>query len=411
MLIECKPNQGSLSEFVLESIPNTGVEIDLRNNEIKELHNDIFENCQYLEKIDLSQNMIPTIPSAMLSTVFNLREITLADNWLRYNDDSFPANVFQHTLNLTSLSIQSDLYDEEMTLDNLGETLKKIPQTLEELNINVPASDGFAVKFTNFTKLKRLGIYDSDSMSKFNTITNDTFKPLENIAIEELRIKASNLHAVQPLAFGHFSELTRLDMSETIGMNVAEVYPAWIGLQRTKIRKLVLSSMWKRILTTELITLNDTFFEEFHLPYLSDLQLESAQINSVAYTKPTFTGLPNLEILNMSNNYISMIDLYFLLSDFLKHLTNLQELDISYQFDLRRSIFGFFSFDLPPNLSKLDMSYMRPKHDHEATSLTFSDSSGLSYFSYTGNYVEVLLQFDVNDPDPDCSWRIFLGTA
>ena len=67
--------------------------------------------------------------------------------------------------------------------------LNKLPHTLEELDINIPASDGFVVKFTNFTKLKRLGIYDVNRLSKFNIIANDTFKPLENSTIEELRIK------------------------------------------------------------------------------------------------------------------------------------------------------------------------------------------------------------------------------
>ena len=373
MLIKCKSNQGSLSEFILESIPNTVVEIDLKNTKIEELHNDSFENCRYLEKIDLSQNRIATIPSAMLSTVHNLKEITLADNWLQYNDESVPANLFQYTVNLTYLSIQSENSQDGVTLDSLEAMLKKLPQTLEELNINIPASDGFAVKFTNFTKLKRLGIYDFNFISEFNTITNDTFKPLENIAIEELRIQAKNLHAVQPLAFGHLTELTRLDMSYTVGMNVADVFPAWTGLQRTQIRTLVLSTMSKK-LAPQLIILNDTFFEEFHLPHLVDLQMGNAQIDFVKYTKLTFTGLPKLEIVNMSSNHMCYLSLYFLFSDFLKHLTGLRVLDISNQNDLMLATNYDAVFNLPPNLSKLDMSYIRNKFDNEPVHIQLRES-------------------------------------
>ena len=176
-----------------------------------------------------------------------------------YNNYCFPVNLFKHTTNLKSLSVQSAKVI-DLDLGNFEKMLKKLPQTLEELNINVPASDEFVVKLKNFTKLKRLGIYDSLFREEFYTITNGLFKPLENLTIEELRIKAQNLHVVEPLAFSHFSQLKTLDMSETTGMSVADFYPAWTGLQHTQLKKLVLQLMSRDGSSKELTTLNETFF-------------------------------------------------------------------------------------------------------------------------------------------------------
>ena len=81
------------------------------------------------------------------------------------------------------------------------------------------------------------------STRESSTIANDTFKALEHLKIEELRIRAQNLRAVEPLAFQYFPELKTLSMRDTNGMSISDFYPAWIGLQNTKIRQLVLSSM------------------------------------------------------------------------------------------------------------------------------------------------------------------------
>ena len=400
-MIQCIGDPFFLEE-VPKNIPHTVSRIDMRDNIILKLHNDSFENCWYIERIDLSHNHIKSISVDTFIRAFNLKIITLANNYLEYNYDCFPVELFQHTSNLKSLSIQSEHLMEKVTLAYFGKILKKLPHGLEEININVPASDGFAVMFTNFTKLKRLGIYDINDSSEFNTITNDTFKSLENLSIEELRIKAGNLHAVEPLAFFHFSQLRTLDMNETTGMSIADFYPAWIGLQHTQLKKLVLESMSRDKYITDLITLNDTFFEKLHLCHLVDLQIGNAHILSVIYTETHFTRLQNLEILNMSNNYISMNELYYLFDNVLRHLTNLRELDISNQFDLNRFATVFAVFDLPPNLSKLDMSYIyiQQKRNSEPFSLTLRNPSRLSYLKYQGNYVGVLLKLDGSFPDP-----------
>ena len=330
MVIKCHLKDDFFNE-VPRNIPHTVGQLDLGNNVIRKLHNDSFENCRYLEKINLTQNSIKIIPVALFISVPNLKEIALVDNLLLYNDDCFPVNLFHHTSNLKSVSIQSYKMLNELSLENFETMLKKLPDTLEELNINVPASDGFAVKFTNFTKLKKLGIYDCNYLvTEFNTIANDTFKPLENSTIKEFRIRARNLHAVEPLAFSNFSQLTTLDMSETTGMSVADFYPAWTGLQKTQLKKLVLESMCKDSSMTP-TSLNDTFFKEFHIPYLVDLHIGSAQITTIQYAQPNFTGLPKLETLNLSRNYMSMADLFLLFHNYLKHLSSLRELDVSHQ--------------------------------------------------------------------------------
>ena len=417
MVIKCHLKDGFLNE-VPKNIPHTVGQLDLSNNAIRELHNDSFENCWYLEKIDLTLNDIDIIPVAIFISVPNLKEIALVDNLLEYNDDCFPVNLFHHTSDLKSVSIQS-LYTmpNKLSLENLETMIKKLPDTLEELNINVPASDGFAVKFANFTKLKKLGIYDLNHLTKFNTIANDTFKPLENSTIKELRIRAQNLHAVEPLAFSHFSQLTTLDMSETIGMSVADFSPASIGLQQTQLRKLVLESMCKDSSMTP-TSLNDTFFKEFHLPHLADLHIGSAQITTIIFTQPNFTGLPKLEILNLSRNYMSRADLFLLCDKYLKHLSSLRELDISHQIGMTLGDMQHAQFSLPPNLAILDMSNIRHEYINIPFKMFIRNPSKLQYFKFQENYIDNLLIFDVQEPDPrvklvadflEMAWLIFPG--
>ena len=382
---------------VPKNIPHTVGQLDLADNKIVELHNDSFQNCWDLEKIDLSNNYIRIIPAAIFINATTLKEITLADNFLYYDDDCFPVNSFQHTSNLKSLSIQSRKII-SLELNIFESMLKKLPHTLEELNINVPASDGFVVMFTNFTNLKRLGIYDLLYQEKNNTLTNETFKPLENLTIEELRIKAQNLHAVEPLAFSHFRQLTTLDMSETTGMSVADFFPAWTGLQHTQLKKLVLTSMSMGSSSKELSTQNETFFEKYNVTPFVDSQIKNTRIESVNNSKETFTILPKLESLNMSRNFISVPDLSSLFSDYLMHLSNLRELDISHQNGIPLGDSQSAVFKLPPNLSKLDMSNI--EHNIAPLRLELIGPSRLQYFKFQKNYVEELREFYFEKPDP-----------
>ena len=147
------------------------------------------------------------------------------------------------------------------------------------------------------------------------------------------------------------------------------------------------------------------FFEEFHLPHLVDLHIGGTRIKTIIYTKKTFTGLPKLEILNLSRNYISVSDLCLLFTDYLIHLSNLRELDISHQNGMTLGDTQGAVLDLPENLAKLDMSNIRHELNNVPLHLKLLNPSRLQNFKFQENYVDVLEKFYFKEPDPSIMFQ------
>ena len=82
--------------------------------------------------------------------------------------------------------------------------LEMLPLTLEELNINIPGVFGIADQIKKFSNLRKLGLYETP-YDETIVLQNDTFKPLKDIAILELKIETQHLDGVHPSAFSHFS--------------------------------------------------------------------------------------------------------------------------------------------------------------------------------------------------------------
>ena len=84
----------------------------------------------------------------------------------------------------------------------------------------------------------------------------------------------------------------------------------------------------------------------------------------------------------------------------LVHLSSLRELDISHQTGVKLGVRYSIGFCLPPNLATLDMSYIKHEYDNVPLSVLLLNSSKLRYFKFQENYVGVLLEFNVIEPDP-----------
>ena len=215
------------------TIADTVIEIDLSHNSIGVLDTDSFENCSYLQKIDLSHNIINVLPKKIFDQTLMLQKLGLEYNRLEYDGKSFPDGIFRKQLALKSVSLQSDKVS-SISNNNFVITIWKLPLTLEELKINIPNADGYTTNLVNFTILKKLGLFDYHISTTPINLTNSTFKPLENLPIEELEIKTDRIHVIEPLAFYHFPKLITLNMSFMTGMSISDFYPAWIGLQHTQ---------------------------------------------------------------------------------------------------------------------------------------------------------------------------------
>ena len=382
---------------VPDMIPDKVVVIDLSNNALKKLNNDSFSNCTNVTKLDLSNNQISVIWNVMLRSMPNLEIIVLDGNTgISYNKLSFPDDTFADLLHLKSVSIWCNIFAIPRSLDEYAFILQKLPHTLEELNVSIPGGENISQPLSIFTKLRKLGIQGMSGT--FNTITNDTFKPFDNITIEELTITAFNLTSVEPLAFYHFSELKSLVILGFHCLSVTDFYPALMGLQRTKLEKLRLSSYYvDEVLysymkeRSEMVILNESFCENLNLPHLTHLHLDHSRLVEVrGGNLGCFSKLSNLKVLNLQFNCFSIFEINQFDFQMIRGLT---EINLSHQYDpmFVRSDVVF----LPPmNLSTLDLSYILPPSEN-TRNFTLTIDPPIKYLNFQSNSITVLEAFEV----------------
>ena len=136
-MLDCE--RAGLKE-VPDQIPDDVTFINLAINNIKELHSDSFAYCVKVKKLDLSNNKITVIQNNMLRGMPNLEFIILKDNNISYNNLSFPDNnTFDGIRKLKSVSIQYHKHFRNTSLEEFSFMVHKLPQTLEEFNIDLPS--------------------------------------------------------------------------------------------------------------------------------------------------------------------------------------------------------------------------------------------------------------------------------
>ena len=280
--------------------------------------------------------------------------------------------------------------------------MHKLPRTLEELNVDLPRKEGFSRKLTNFTKLRKLGIYSVFGSNNIR-LSNDTFESLKNISLNELTIEAFCLYSVQPLAFYHLTELRSLEIRRVwVGISIADFYPALIGLQNTKLERLKLSDFTETTLTR--IVLNDSFCENLVLPYLTDLQIVRTQLYNITSKRNTgcFSGLTNLKKLNLSFNCLLFSLRHSTIHTELQRISTPIELDVSHQNEISHygesSNFskGVLMLRFSPKLTKLDMSSIMNSDNYMPVTLHIIHMPNLEYLIFRNNFVRVLKQVTVS---------------
>ena len=366
---------------------------------LSNLNNDSFSNCTNVAKLDLSYNRISLLWNVVLRSMPKLEIITLNGNNISYKDSSFPDDTFAGLSHLKSVSIWCFMIESPMSLDEYDFILQKLPLTLEELNVSIPDGIIISQPLSNFTKLRKLGI-SQDRLDTFNTITNDSFKSLETITIEELFIQSYGLSSVEPLAFYHFPHLNSLSIFGMIHLCVIDFYPALIGLQHTKLEILHLTTMstfygynfYLENINPNIGIIDNSFCDNLDLPNLTHLILDHSLICGFNFNKTCLSKLPKLKVLNLSFNCFSI----FGVSAFgdLRMLENLVELDISHQNYLIYVPYNniSISFSLPKNLASLDFSYILQPSEH-TRNFTITIDPPPKYLNFQGNFVPVLQAF------------------
>ena len=382
-------------KHVPDMIPDDVRVIYMTSNDIEELQNDSFVNCVTVKKLVLSNNKISVIHNSMLRVMPNLEIFEMGNNLVDYSKYNFPDNTFDGIPNLKSLSMQLNAYD-YLNFDSFDFVIQKLPRTLEELNVDITESiygDQWCKELMKFTQLRKLGVYQMSDEIKFS---DDTFKYLENISIEELTVRGL-LSSIQPLAFHHLTKLKTLDIDMRLrslvsGISLILFSPALLGLRSTKIEKIKLSffgdNLWPEF--KDGIILNDTFCENLVLPYLTDLQLDHGEIYDISTsTTGCFSKLANLRRLNLSFNYISITRIIFF--TFTEEiLSNPIEIDLSHQItttEYDETCVFVASFN--PNIEKLDLSFVMNSGNSPNCKITIQFDS-LKYLNFQGNFLKVL---------------------
>ena len=413
MMLDC--SNAGLND-VPDRIPDDAVDIDLRWNNITLLHNHSFLNCINVKKLDLSCNhQFSLIRNIMLRGMPKLEVIVMTETCLSYKKSSFPDDTFDSLPHLKSISMQSQFEVGLFSLDEFAFVMNKLPHALEELNVDLPRGEGYSRKLTNFTKLRKLGIY-SVFFNSNHTFTNDTFEPFKNISLNELTIRVSCLKGVQPLAFYHLPELRSLEISRVrVGISIADFYPALIGLQNTKLERLKLSDFIPQ--TFNRVFLNDSFCENLVLPHLTDLQIVRTLLYNIKSERDTgcFSGLTNLKRLNLSLNYLTFSLKDSKLYSELQRISIPIELDISHQNE--KSHYGEFSIfskgvlvlRFSPKLTKLDMSSIMNSDNDLPVTLEIGFMPSLEYLIFRNNFVRVLKNVTVFGNTTSASFKIDLS--
>ena len=382
-----------LKDHVLDKIPKNVVGIDLHKTGITQLHNDSFLNCINVETLDISYNHhLSVIHNAMFRDMPKLAKIVMTENNLSYSVSSFPDDTFEGLRRLKNISIskQTVYRKTNVSLKDFAFMMHRLPRTLETLKVDIPSRGGFSQQFLNFTNLSTLEIYNDINISI--TIFNDTFKYLRNIPLKNLKIRANHLSRVQPFAFQPLTALRTLDV-KLYDMTVTDFYPALIGLQNTKLEKLILSTGSSS--RTRSVTLNESFCENLFLPNLTVLRMDHAKLEGITSKQKNgcFSNLKKLKKLNLAYNFFTPESLNSTFNEQL-YPTNLVELNISHQTGSSHHHSKFLRYKLPSQLETLDMSRIR-HYTSKWITIELLTPTNLKYFYFRGNSVKVMCNITI----------------
>ena len=215
-------------------------ELYLSDNMIMNLTSDDFAGCFNITLIDLTTNMLMFIHVNAFHDLTNLKHLMLSENDLKFDHKSYPPGVFARLSDLQTITLNNNFFYYPYSFESFQIIVKELPNSLRKIDIDIPCGDDFAYVLQRFKNLTEIGLF-RDSQCK-NVISNNSLYHLRKLPLTTLKIRIDNLTRVEPLAFSWFKDLTHLDLSKTFGMSINDLNSAWIGLERTKLAVLILSS-------------------------------------------------------------------------------------------------------------------------------------------------------------------------
>ena len=366
---------------------------------------DFFRNCVNLTTLDLSNNHLVQIEPFALDDLARLDTLILTKNRLFYNATTFPNGMFTRLPSLRVLRLEDQkqfampMFTTPLDFQTFVGTL---PSRLQVLYVDLqihPCVEIPSSVFKRFTNLTQLGLFSRNSCSM--KLNNDTFAPLENLPVTKLRIRFDNLVGVEPLAFSWFTNLTVLEMNDTQGMTVADFYPAWTGLKSTQISQLLFTSFKRNSFNnkTDLLVLNNTFFEELNFTTLNALSLADTGLRA-ADSWTFHDRLPNLKYLSVANNSIDVLELTQMTLVHAQVNCRISSTSMSVIQREQMLMWSIFLLILSPRMGILTvMGINEFLQAHDMTHITLTGNNSLSRIDFRYNFLRSLPLIHIWEPN------------
>ena len=363
---------------VIPVIPKDTTELLLSDNLIANISSADFAECFNITKLDLSFNVLAFLRMNYFNDLTNLKYLNLAHNALNQNTSITPG-VFARLSKLRTIILNNNNLYYGYTFVAFQAVVKELPDSLEELFIDIPCEEYFAYIFQKFTNLTRLGLFRDEQCQ--SVLANSSFSLLRKLSIQKLKIRFDRLIKVEQLTFSWLQHLTSLDLSETRGMSVNDFHPAWIGLRNTKLSILSLSSFQQKFVDSDPVILDSIFFKQMNLKYLQELNLDNTNIHRVGDLN-LYDKLTNLEKLSLAYNSMGH-DQISKLTDYTQVLEKLSHLDLSFQ---AKSNEPTVIITPSPHLTVLNLSgFTSCIQDHMIGVIMMTDRNNLTLFEFRRN--------------------------
>nr|ADZ13667.1 Toll-like receptor 3 [Capra hircus] len=301
-----------LTEKLCLELSNTSIEnLSLSSNQLDTINPPTFDGLKQtnLPTLDLSRNSLRVMGKDSFARLPHLEYLSLEYN----NIEHLSSRSFYGPSSLRHLNLRRSFTRQSISLTSLPKIHDFSFQWLKRLEyLNMEDNNFPGIKRNTFTGLGRLQINLSNSFSSLRTFTNETFLSLASSPLLLLNLPKNKISKIQSGAFSWLGHLEVLDLGlNEIGQELTG--QEWGG--QDNIVEIYLSYNKYPELSTNSFT---------SVPSLQRRMLRRVALRNVDSSPSPFHPLPNLVILDLSNNNIPNKN------DELKGLEKLEILDLQH---------------------------------------------------------------------------------
>ncbi|XP_030613092.1 toll-like receptor 13 [Archocentrus centrarchus] len=369
-------NLSDVSAYLIKLCINV-TELDLADNQIKNIHDDAFRSPQNLSILSLCRNRLPLVPAATRN-IPTLSELDLSTN----NIGTLACQDFTNQTKLTKLylyqnsisALQACLFKDLKQLETLKlqtNQITKLNGAFKEYLPNLRHLYLNGNKLTAIYKEEFKGLHSLQTLSlhqnQIHTLDPQSFIGLTNLTDIQLKTNSVSQDELNKGAFNALINLRTLDLSEN-HINYKENEP----LSDPPFSNL--SHLEELLITSQHHRLHYYLPVNFLQGLTNLLRFKARNIQIRSLDKDTFVYTPQLQNLDFSSNEIRELspDLFF-------PIPNLRSLYIS------RTILDSLDFLKDANLKKLEFLQARENLYSVICKEDIMSLSGLIYLDLQGN--------------------------